>query len=146
MALEFTVQVDEWVEKAGFLATQAFQATGLDAVNDVKTNTPVDTGFLRSNWTLLRNDDPMPIAGRVPDPATVVAKLKLGDRLIIANPVVYAARVEFGFVGADSLGRTYNQKGRGMLQQTITHLPTIARRATARVMGGGPVGPGIPVT
>ena len=138
MAIDFTLQVDQWVEKAGRLAAQAFQAVALDAVADVKMRTPVVTGFLRANWALLRNNDPMPIPGRVPEPEAVAAQLQLGDRLVIANPVIYARRVEYGFVGTDSLGRHYNQKGRGMMEQTMAHLPQIAERAVARVTGGAP--------
>jgi hypothetical protein len=42
-------------------------------------------------------------------------------------------RVEFGFVGTDSLGRHYNQRGVGMLQQTLAEMPSIAVNAAARV-------------
>lgn len=34
----------------------------------------------------------------------------------IGTTVVYAARVEFGFIGKDSLGRTYNQAAKSFLR------------------------------
>ena len=143
----FSLDVERWVSKADALGNAAFQATALDTVNTVKSLTPVDTGFLRSNWTCVRNSDEIPLPGRVPSPAVVIAQLRLGDRLLIVNPVVYAPRIEYGFVGTDKLGRHYDQKGVGMMQQTMVMLPEIARKATERVMAGGdpftsPVDPG----
>lgn len=136
MALEFSLQVEQWVALAKARSDAAFQATALDAVNTVKSLTPVDTGFLRANWTVIRNNDPIPMPGRVERPEDVIAQIRVGDRIVIVNPVVYAARVEFGFVGQDKLGRTYDQKGAGMMAQTIAQLPEIARRAVARVAQG----------
>jgi hypothetical protein len=137
MAAEFSLSVERWVEKAKGQGDAAFQATALDAVNMVKSLTPVKTGFLRANWTVIRNNDPMPLPARVQNPEAVIAKLKVGDRLIIVNPVVYAARINYGFVGTDSLSRHFDQKGVGMMEQTIAALPEIARRATQRVTSGG---------
>ena len=134
MSIDFTLAVEQWVSKAKERADMAFRATTQDALALVKSLTPVQTGYLRANWTVVRNDDPQPIAGRPVDSDLIINQLRLGDRLVILNPVVYAARVEYGFVGTDSLGRTYNQIGRGMMQQTIAETPRLAREATDRVM------------
>lgn len=149
MALEFSIAIDEWVRRARERTDAAVQATALDAVNTVKALTPVKTGFLRANWTVIRNNDPIPMPGRVERPEDVIARIRAGDRILIVNPVVYAARIEYGFVGQDSAGRTFDQKGRAMMQQTIAKLPDIARRAAARVAAGGdplasPVESGVP--
>jgi len=145
MALEFSLQVDQWVAEAKRRQSAALQAIAWDALNQIKADTPVDTGFLRANWTVVRNNDPVPVAGRVPDPAQVIAQIKAGDRVTIVNPVVYAMRIEFGFVGEDSLGRQWDQPGRGMVQKTLAAMPEIARRAVARVAEGqDPIGPATP--
>lgn len=133
---QFSVDVSKWVDKAVANATAAFQATAQDAVARVKELTPVVTGYLRSNWTAIDGGDSIPVAGAVPDPMEAIAKLHLGDQIVIVNPVVYAMRVEFGFVGEDSLGRRYHQVGRGMMQQTVAEMPQIATAATARVNAG----------
>lgn len=39
----------------------------------------------------------------------------------IGSIVVYAARVEFGFSGADSLGRNYNQPAKPYLRPILNH-------------------------
>jgi len=134
MTIEFALAVEQWIGKAKDHADQALRATAEDVVARVKELTPVRTGFLRANWTVARGDDAIPTASAAPETAEAIAKLRLGDRLLVVNPVVYAARVEFGFVGVDSLGRHYDQKGAGMMQRTINELPGIARRAAARVM------------
>lgn len=43
---------------------------------------------------------------------TAIAGMQIGDRLTFAWTMPYALRIEAGFVGTDSLGRTYNQPGR----------------------------------
>ena len=43
----------------------------------------------------------------------------------IAYRAVYAHRVNYGFVGADSLGRVYNQSGRGFLEANLAKWPSV---------------------
>jgi hypothetical protein len=53
---------------------------------------------------------------------TVGIRLPLSDKALsvhIGSTVVYAARVEFGFVGKDSLGRTFNQPAKSYLRAGI---------------------------
>jgi Bacteriophage HK97-gp10, putative tail-component len=147
MSDSFSLDVEKYVARARGLADAAFQATALDAINTVKSFTPVRTGFLRANWTVVKNNDEVPLPSRVQTPELVIASLRIGDRLLIVNPVVYARRVEFGFIGTDKRGRHYDQMGAGMMQRTMDLLPEIARKATERVMDGGdplvsPVNPG----
>lgn len=140
MAVEFQVAVDHWIRKAKGNADLALRATVFDALAAVKALTPVRTGNLRANWTVVKGDEALPAAGATDDAMRVIETLHYGDKVAIVNPVIYAARVEYGFVGTDSLGRHYDQKGRGMMQQTVAMLPEIARRATQRVIAGGETG------
>jgi hypothetical protein len=130
---QFDVAVDRWVAKAKEAADLAFQTTVQDALARVKELTPVDTGYLRANWTVALPGDVMPVAAWSQHPEEVIAKLAAGDQVYIVNPVPYAMRIEFGYVGMDSKGRFYDQKGRGMMQQTIAEMPRIAEAATQRV-------------
>jgi hypothetical protein len=132
---DFTFEVTAWVNKAKHRADAVFRAVAMDAVNRVKELTPVDTGFLRSNWTVIRKGDEEPVAGRVPDAAHMVMTARIGDVLVILNPTTYARRIEYGFVGEDKAGRHYSQAGHHMVQQTITELPQIAERALQRIAG-----------
>jgi hypothetical protein len=131
---DFSVDVARWVDKAKKRAEEAFQATAEAAVNRVKDLTPVRTGYLRANWTAIRDGDAEPTPGTVPDPMTAIDQAPLGSTLVVLNPVVYARRVEYGFVGEDSLGRHYNQPGRHMTQQTVAEMPSIAAAAVQLVI------------
>lgn len=75
------------------------------------------------------------VMGDSPAPSDQLG-FKIGQVLYITNPVAYARRVEFGFVGVDSRGRHYDQQGRGMMQQTIAELPQIAANAVRRINAG----------
>ncbi len=43
----------------------------------------------------------------------------------IGYRAVYAHRVNYGFVGADSLGRVYNQSGQGFFEANIAQAPAV---------------------
>jgi hypothetical protein len=54
-----------------------------------------------------------------------VADMKAGDVFHMRNNAAYARRLEYGFVGPDSLGRVYNQAGRYYVSDTIKRWPLI---------------------
>ena len=134
---DFSSDVSQWCDQATDRASALFCTIVADAVARVQELTPVDTGFLRSNWTVVKPGDAEPVAGRVPNPQNAIIQSEVGDVLMIVNPTVYARRIEFGYTGEDSLGRYFNQPGRHMMQQTISEMPQIAQRALARVSTGG---------
>jgi len=131
----FQVQVERWVAKAKADANAAMMATATDALARVKELTPVVTGNLRANWTIMLQGAADTIDGNV-NSQDVIAKFEVGDQIIIGNPVVYAPRVNWGFTGTDSLGRHYNQNGKYMIEQTVAEMPAIAANATARIVAG----------
>jgi Bacteriophage HK97-gp10, putative tail-component len=135
MAADFSFAVTEWVNKAGARANELFRTIATDAVNRVKELTPVDTGFLRSNWTAILQGEAEPKAGDVqaPQSAVTISHARIGDVIIILNPTAYARRIEYGFVGEDSLGRHYNQQGHHMVAQTMSEMTSIANAAAARL-------------
>jgi hypothetical protein len=47
------------------------------------------------------------------------------------NATVYAKRLEYGFVGTDSLGRYYNQPGRFFVTDTCKRWPQIVQKVTS---------------
>lgn len=132
MATDFDVDVSAWVDRALGRATEAFRLTALMAAARVKELTPVKTGNLRASWHDSLNNQSIENSGQ----GLAIASAKLGDRINIGTNVVYARRIEYGFVGADSLGRVYNQRGAGMVHQTILELPQIAQRAVLAVRDG----------
>ena len=60
--------------------------------------------------------------------ATVIAGMELGDTLTFEWNIEYAARVEFGFTGTDSLGRTYQQPGWHFVGRNAAMWPEIVEK------------------
>lgn len=133
---QFAVDVRQWVEKAKGNVDLAYQATAMLALGRVKELTPVKTGFLRASWTVVSGGSGSATSGQE-GALAVIANLKAGDAIALVNPAPYAMRINFGFVGKDSLGRHYNQKGRHMVEQTMAEMPQLAEQAVKWVMGGG---------
>ena len=130
---DFSVSVAKWVKKAKGNADFVFQQIALDALARVKELTPVRTGYLKAGWQASLGSTVAPGQDATTDSATVIAQASIGDTIVIFNPVVYARRIEYGFHGVDSLGRHYHEKGRHMMQQTISEIPSIAAKVLASV-------------
>lgn len=60
----------------------------------------------------------------------VAATLELGQPVWLGYQAAYARRVNYGFVGADKLGRVYNQSGAHFLEYAIEMWPTIVKLAS----------------
>ena len=126
--IDFAVKVRQWVDKANKNAEKAFRGIATEAVGRVKELTPVDTGFLRANFIDVLSIEAVPKPSQAPTEGLAIREAKIGDVIYVVNPVPYARRIEYGFAGKDSLGRTFNTRGRGMVQQTVAEMPQIARR------------------
>jgi len=70
------------------------------AKQNLKDNNSVITGNLHDSITVAMDSD---------IPAQIGSKEAGGVAVLIGTNVIYAKRVEFGFVGTDSLGRNYHQ-------------------------------------
>jgi hypothetical protein len=129
---DFVVSVEQWVSQARDRATEAFRAIATDALARVKELTPVDTGYLRANFVDVLSADAIPKPSAAPSVGAEIANAKIGDTIFIVNPVEYARRIEYGFVGQDARGRNVNQVGRYMVTQTVAELPQIAQNVLQR--------------
>ena len=97
------INLDEWQAKLAKMdaalseqaVVRALTAGALLIENDAKTKAPYRTGTLRRSIHTERGE---------------------GMEVIIGTDVEYAARLEFGFMGADSLGRQYHQPARPYLR------------------------------
>jgi Bacteriophage HK97-gp10, putative tail-component len=112
MADQFEVDISRWVERAKRKMNLAPQAIALALLERLQELTPVVTGTLRAGWQLVKGGP---------------------TRWDIINNVVYARRINDGFVGQDSLGRSYDQKGEHMVEQVILETPQLAKKAVDRL-------------
>lgn len=64
---------------------------------------------------------------------TAIAGLQIGDVLTFAWTAPYARRIESGFVGTDSAGRTFNQQGRHFVAKAAARFPEFVKARVAEV-------------
>lgn len=70
------------------------------------------------------------------DVGIIAATAVLGDTVRFGYQAAYAKRMNFGFVGADSLGRVYNQSGNHFVERAINMWPQIVDQAVQDVKNG----------
>lgn len=136
MAAPFDVQIAAWVAKAKAREREFCIEFVQDLNEEVVRATPVKTGFLRASWwgsigTPIENAG----GGSVAQMNLVAAAIVPGDVYYAMNGAAYAKRVEYGFVGEDSLGRKYSQAPRAFVRGTVARAGDIADAAAARVAG-----------
>ncbi len=125
-------QLEAWVAKAKGKTKEFAVEFIQDISQEVVIATPVKTGFLRGSWYGTINGGAV---GTVSGGGFSLSleDLNLGDIYTMANGAAYAARIEYGFVGVDSLGRHYNQQPRAFIRGTVDRAPEIAEAAAERV-------------
>jgi hypothetical protein len=96
---------------------------------------PVKTGNLARS-VVVDNRPPQIVKGLAKgDYSLGIANIKPGDTIYLGWQAAYSRRLNYGFVGADSLGRVYNQSGYGFAEATAAKWPSIVARNAAK-MGG----------
>ena len=96
---------------------------------------PVVSGELARS-VVVDNKPPQVIEGLATgDFSLGIAAIKPGVTVYIGWQKIYSRRVNNGFVGTDSLGRTYNQSGAGFAEATAAKWPVIVQAQAAK-MGG----------
>jgi len=143
--MSFAAQVSEWCRQVEGAAEAVFQTAAQAVANEVREplasggRMPIDTGNLRRS--LMASTSAMPTIK--PDQETfsdsglelVIAGAELGSTVYLGFQAAYAARMNFGFVGEDSLGRVYNQTGYGFVDAVAQRWPQIVAAAEATVRG-----------
>ena len=96
---------------------------------------PVKTGNLARS-VVVDNKPPRIIEGPATgDYSLGIANIKPGDTIYIGWQAVYSRRMNYGFVGTDSLGRTYNQSGFGFAEAAAAKWPEIVGAEAAKLGG-----------
>lgn len=143
----FSAQVSDWVKatKERQVAVRREAAQRVIAVMQTPVgqggNLPLDTGFLRASLLAAVGAANFDIkeapasggaarydAGQV---SLIIAKAELSDPIVAVYTAKYARRMEYGFVGEDSLGRTYNQAGRRFVALAAQQWPRIVNEVAA---------------
>jgi len=122
----------QWTEKAKrnteLVVKQSIQDLGeiAQAPKAQGGRLPVDTGFLRNSYTAegLTGPDAYIAA---------VASFEIGATFQAGWTAAYALRMERGFVGQDSLGRTYNQPGNFFMENALSQWESINDKNAAKL-------------
>ena len=94
---------------------------------------PVKTGNLARS-VVVDNKPPTVIDGLAKgDYSLGIAAIKPGDTIYIGWQAAYSRRLNYGFVGDDSLGRTYNQAGYGFAEAAAAKWPAIVAVEAAKI-------------
>jgi predicted Fe-S protein YdhL (DUF1289 family) len=146
----FANDVDAWVQMTEKRMNAVFRLSTQKVISFMQQNVPYRDGFLRASLVVLVNQDP-PLPNRNQEdglgPYTdaymqlQIANAVAGDRITAAYTMEYARRLEFGFVGTDSLGRHYNQPPRAWTRLAAQQWKKFTEEATneakARVAAKG---------
>jgi hypothetical protein len=137
----YRLEVAKW---ASVRVREGLQAVARMAIQDtaevVDELTPVDVGFLVASWQpgigapLLEEPEGLGRGYAASKVTVTLTDMKLGEMFYYTNNAVYARRINYGFVGEDSLGRHYNQRGVHMLETAIARWPTAVEVAAQKVM------------
>jgi Bacteriophage HK97-gp10, putative tail-component len=149
----FRADVKKWKEATDERIEAFARQVCFEMARSVVKATPVDTGFLRGSWQPSIGEPKDAEGSEDPGGAKasaiaslVSADVKLGDKFYMVNNAKYARRIEYGFVGEDSLGRKFNQSGRYFVGDTVARFKVICRKvardlklteATKRKPNGG---------
>lgn len=136
----FANQVDAWVQQTEKRMNAVFRLSTQKVITYMQENVPYQDGFLRASLVVLVNQDPPPPnqsqedgMGKYTDAymQLQIAGAVAGDRITAAYTMEYARRLEFGFVGTDSLGRHYNQPPRAWTRLAAQMWKKFVDEATA---------------
>lgn len=140
----FTADVRRWAR----LTEKAMLAVAVDSILDVMEAAQTSAQGVTSGGRIIRGRIPVVTADLVNSLAvetngvlggtgkdsyvTAIGAMDLGDTLRFGWTAEYSARVHSGFMGPDSLGRVYNQKGWHWITPHAQRWPQIVRRNAAK--------------
>ncbi|RZZ81126.1 hypothetical protein [Pseudoxanthomonas winnipegensis] len=134
MASKFGDQVKALTEKYKLRQEVVFRESAQQVLTKAQVpkksggRMPVKDGFLRGSVGASKEGMPSGPS----DPALVFSTLKIGEQVYAGWTAAYALRMEYGFQGTDSLGRTYDQAGNGFLRAAVQNWDFIVAEAVAQ--------------
>lgn len=139
----FSDQIGAWAAKTQ-KRTEAVYQRSVELMGEEMARTkpeggrvPIDTGNL--SRSLLASTEGMPkTSDKVPPGSNVglvAATLRLDQPVWLGYTAVYSRVANYGFVGADKLGRVYNQAGNYFVEGAIMKWPELVKKAVEEIKG-----------
>ena len=143
---QFADTVDAWTKETEQRMTAVWRQS-IDDLAEVMNRTRSNGGRLPHRTGNLMRSLLASTAGPIPmgepgakyagtDIGLTTAGLQLDQTIWIGWQANYAHRLNYGFVGEDSLGRNYNQAGAHFLEAAIADWPNIVRMAVSKIKAG----------
>ena len=139
----FTESIDAWVAQTRE-RLDAVHGRSVELLGEELAKTKPEGGrvpFMTGNLarSLLASKQGMPNVADGPYAGSniglIAATLKADETVFIGYQAIYAARMNFGYVGADSLGRVYNQQGNYFIEGAVAEWPNIVKNAVTEIKG-----------
>ena len=137
MATTFTASLAQFRDKTKAQMQAVLSASVQDVLEEAQKpvaqggRMPVDTGFLRNSLVCELNGSQ--IGTGATSYTLAAAGMEPGDIARFGWTAAYALRMELGFVGEDSLGRTFNQQGRHFVEGAAAQWPQIVAKNIGRL-------------
>lgn len=139
----FTESIDAWVAQTKE-RLNAVHGRSVELLGEELAKTKPEGGrvpFMTGNLarSLLASKQGMPNTTDGPyvgsNIGLIAATLKADETVYIGFQAIYAARMNYGYVGADSLGRVYNQQGNYFIEGAVAEWPNIVKNAVTDIKG-----------
>ena len=132
-------QIGQWARECKRAQRSIFQSSAQKLGNDVTKTVneggllPIKTGNLRSSFksstASMVQLDRSNVEYSQEDWQLGILGADVGDTLYLGFRAVYAARQNYGFVGQDSLGRTFNQSGKYFVEGSAARWQQFVKEA-----------------
>lgn len=141
MAKSFSAIVGEWARKTPE-RIDAVHKTSLEKLATEMTrtraeggNVPVQTGNLYRSLVGSTSGLPKTSKQRASgsNASAVIATLRPGQAIWLGYTAEYARRRNYGFVGADSAGRVYNESGAHFVERAVAMWEQLVKEAALEV-------------
>lgn len=149
-SLNFGAMVEGWCREVPE-RIEAVRNTAIDKLADEMVRTkgqggrlPFEFGNLAKSIQASTESMPKTAAGPFSgsNVGAVTATLKVEQPIWLGYQAVYARRMNYGFVGADSLGRVYNQAGNYFVEGAILQWRSFVAESIREIqMAAGPMKP-----
>ncbi|MEF2073486.1 hypothetical protein [Consotaella aegiceratis] len=145
MAGNFEAAVSAWAAKSERRMTAVFREATQSLSNEVRKpkseggHMPIVTGNLRRSLLASTSEIPTLKPGAEDfsendkQITLTIAGATLGETIYLGFQAAYARRMEYGFKGQDSLGRTYNQAGNGFVRLAVQRWQAIVDEAARTI-------------
>ena len=139
----FTESIDAWVAQTRE-RLDAVHGRSVELLGEELAKTKPEGGrvpFMTGNLarSLLASKQGMPNTTDGPYAGSniglIAATLKADETVYIGYQAKYSFRQNYGYVGADKLGRVYNQQGNYFIEGAVAEWPNIVKNAVTEIKG-----------